>query len=211
MKRLAMCLATLMIPAASFAQDDVDANMNVFITLPSYAGCGDPAFEAIDAGTCADLVSSPSGGPGFLWVVSSREGGYPDGIGGAQFGLNHDLGGGQSWTLCTGGSEIPEPGFPDSGTGNAVTWAGGCYNPAGSAARVGFISVALDAAGSLAVTGDPRIGEAVYADCSALLYRICDRNLGGADLASGTNPICGDNCESTPVQETSWGAIKSLF
>ncbi len=201
----------LVVPVAATAQlYDGDANLNVFLTVPSYAGCSEPEFEAIDAGSCADLVSEPTGGPGFLWCVASREGGFPDGIGGIQFGVEHDLGAGLPWSLCTGGSEIPEPGWPDSGTGNAITWSAGCYHPIGFAARIGYLSPEPDDVGIIELTPDPRIALAVYADCSAVLYEMCEANLGSAELADGTTPVCGENCE-IPIRETSWGAIKSLF
>jgi hypothetical protein len=213
MKRIALCLATLVIPVAAFAQDDPAASINVLLTPPSYSGCGDPAFNFIDAGSCADLSSSGTGGQGFLWVVLSREGGF-SGVGGCQFGLNHTVAA-SGWTLCTGGSEVPEGGWPASGTGNAVTWGGGCYVSPGSNAKIGFLAVNPDNGGSIAITADPRVGSSVWADCDAALWTVCEQYLGSDDLASGTSPSCGDasatGCTATPIEETTWGGIKSLF
>jgi len=153
MKRIALCLAALIIPAMASADIDRDSNINAYVTAASYSGCDDPAFDQIDAGDCAGLGQAAFAGPAFVWVVASREGGYGNGIGGLQFGLDHTLSGG--WALCTGGSEIPEDGWPASGTGNAVTWGGGCYNPAGAAAQVGYVAVGDGAVGPIAIIADP--------------------------------------------------------
>lgn len=205
MKRLAWCLVALMVPAIASAQDDADAFINVTVTPPSYGGCD--AGAGIDDGGCLDLASAPQEN-GFVFVVASRLGGWDDGIGAIQFGLDHTLAG--SWALCTGGSEIPEAGWPASGTGNAATWGGGCYLPAGENALVGFVSVAGPAGGSIQTTGDPRVGAAIYTSCSAVPFNFPAGNLGGdADLADGTTPLCEPT--GTPTVEETWSSLKNLF
>lgn len=204
MKRMALCLAALVIPALASGQDlDDQANINVTSTIPSYSGCDDPAFDSLE-GNCLDTPTDRVAGAAFIWVVASRTGGYGNGIGGAQFGLNHDLAA-QGWSLCTGGSEIPEGGWPASGTGNAVTWGGGCYMSSGEGAVIGYIAVGDGSVGNAAVIGDPRIGDlAVYADCDTETFEICDNGLGSLGEV-----VC--ECGPTPTAETSWGSIKSLF
>jgi hypothetical protein len=204
---MVLCLAALMLPAISSAQPQDDlSSINVTSTNPSYSGCADPFFEVIDAGNCLDLGGARIAGPAFIWVVASRTGGYPDGIGGIQYGIEHDLAI-QGWTLCTGGAEIPQDGWPDSGTGTAATWEGGCYSSPGENAMVGFASVADGSLGNLQITGDPRLPEpqALWADCSAVEYEICPAALGSMDVAR-----C-ESCVGLPTQTTSWGAIKSLY
>jgi hypothetical protein len=206
MKRLAWCLVALMVPALASAQaDDNDSFINVTLTAPSYGGCD--AGASIDALNCLELASAPLDNQ-FVFVVASHLGGYADGIGGAQFGLDHTLAG--TWALCTGGSEIPEGGWPASGTGNAVTWPGGCYAPANENAKIGFVSVGGPAAGSIQVIGDPRVGSAQYANCSAVAFVTPATNLGGdSDLADGTVPTCEPT--GTPTVEETWSSLKSLF
>lgn len=212
MKRLALCLLALLVPAAVFAQNpDGDANVNVLITVPSYTGCADPNYDFIDAGFCEDLVSDPIPGGAFVWVVYSHQGGWADGIAGAQFGIDYSGVDVQSWALCTGGAEIPEAGWPAAGTGNAATWAGGCYNPAAGNARVGFFTVGDGSSGTMGVIPDPRINDTQFTNCTTDLFSICAANLGSADLAGGTLPLCTNECGGTPVEETSWGSIKSMF
>ena len=218
MKRLALCLLALLTPFAAVAQNDLDGevNANLLITQPSYTGCDDPAFEFIDQGNCADLVSAPLGGQSFVWVVVSRNGGFispntgVEGISAWQFGIDYagvDI---VTWTYCTGGLQAPEDGWPASGTGNAVTWGGACYIPGGTNAKVGFFTLTDGSSGSMQIGPDPRNNEAWWTDCETESYVVCNENLGGADLANGTAPICENNC-ATPVEETTWGTIKSMF
>jgi hypothetical protein len=201
---MVLCLAALVLPAISSAQPEDDLfSINVTSTNPSYTGCDDPLFDSIDEGVCADLASDRIAGPAFIWIVASRAGGYPDGIGGIQYGIEHDMAI-DGWNLCTGGAEIPQDGWPDSGTGTAATWAAGCYASPGENAKVGFASVSDGSLGNLQVTGDPRIGgQALWADCSAVEYEICPAALGSIDDL---------RCECfSPTRTTSWGAIKSLY
>ena len=210
MKRLLLCLLALMLPLTAFAVTDELANINVVVTPASYGGCADGAV--FEAGTCADLVSSPVGGFAFVWIVLSNEGGFPNGVGGARFGVEYDLVGAViPWALCTGGSEISEDGWPASGTGNAVTWSGGCYDPPSQVAVIGYLTADDGASGFCNVIGDPRVGFAQYSDCLPTEFELCPENLGGCDLAVGCTPVCGDHCEVTPVEEMSWGKIKSLY
>jgi len=212
MKRLVLVAAAVLIPATAQSQDTL-ANMNLHITGPSYAGCEDAAFDGIDAGDCSGLASDAIDGTAFVWIVASREGGFSGGgVGGAQFGIEHTGVDATGWTLCTGGSEIPEGSWPASGSGNAVTWGGGCYDPAGSAAKVGFLGVNNGATGTIAIIADPRIAEALWASCDQTTFDICGDNLGGAQLDAGTTPVCGDACEGgTPTEGVTWSQVKSLF
>ncbi len=194
------------------AQIDEATTLHPVLTGPSYAGCTDPAFDFIDAADCGPLGSASIAGPSFLWFTVVRTGGFPNGIGGTQFGIEHDLGSGLGWALCTGGSEIPEDLWPDSGTGNAMTWADGCFVSPGEHARVGFLSLTTGDAGYLRFTGDPRIEEAVYADCDAALFEICAGALEEYDLASGIDVECSsDYCAVIPVEEMSWGRVKAAY
>jgi hypothetical protein len=215
MTRIALLALAALVPATALAQAplDIQTNVNLHLTQPSYSGCGDPAFDLIDAGDCAGLASSAIDGAAFLWVVASREGGFSGGgIGGIQFGVDYEGVDPSGWSLCTGGAEIPDGSWPASGSGNAVVWASGCYAPAGTAAVVGFFAVPNGATGTMGITTDPRIVEALWADCEATEFEICPENLGGASLASGTTPLCGNECEGgTPVDEVTWGQVKALF
>ncbi len=207
----------LALGTGSEARDlDICWMVNVAVTLPSYAGCADPDLVALDELDCVDVPIGASVGPGFVWVVINHLDGFENGIGGAQFGLSHDLGF-VPWTLCTGGSEIPMDGWPASGTGNAVVWTDGCYEPPSETARVGFLSVAETSSGEIFVVGDPRIGDTIFADCNADLFSICHSSSGGGsltDLYLACEP-CGKSgypCyDGTPAEATTWGRLRSVF
>jgi len=210
MKSIALCLAALMVPALALAEIDVDASMNLLITPPSYSGCADEQFDWIDGSVCADLTSTAVAGYSFVWVVASDGENWPGGIGGIQFGIEYTASV-TGWTLCTGGQEVSEDGWPASGKGNAVTWAGGCYDHDGGNARVGFFSLEDGATGGMTITADPRTGDAMYSDCVPASSLICPENLGwDEDFSDGIAPNC-DTCPGTPTRETTWGRIKDRF
>ena len=68
------------------------------------------------------------------------------------------------------------------------------------------------AAGLFAVIPDDQLEppQVIYADCLEDRFAPCDNNLASADLGVGTVPLCTNEC-GTPVEETSWGAVKSMF
>lgn len=176
-----------------------DVNLNLTLTPASYSGCDDPAFVAIDEGDCGDLASAPIEGPAFVWVVA----GVGDGsLAGLQFGAVHDAAV-EGWTLCTGGLEIPENGWPASGTGIAVTWSDDCYDPPGEVARVGYFRVPDGSAGTVALTADPRIEATLWSSCTGEDIPICPGLLGAADLSVGTIPLCGPASAEVPSVPTS--------
>ncbi len=115
-------------------------NINLMMEPPQYGGCGVsvPYLESFE--TCENLVFDPWYPQiVFVHVVASRSPDFDEGIGGLQFGIEYENVEIQGWGLCTGGSEIPEAGWPRSGTGNAVTWPGGCYDPETQLAPVALL------------------------------------------------------------------------
>ena len=129
MKRIALCLMLgLLVPMVANAQFvDPEVKVVLLASMPSYGGCADPQYAFMNEGVCEDLLSYDTSGTPYVWVIVSRNDGWPDGIGAAQFGIEYDAAV-AAWTLCTGGSEIPVDDWPQSGAGLAATWAGGCYD-----------------------------------------------------------------------------------
>ncbi len=231
MRRL-ITIAALLVPVVAKADPGaIDKyTIDVHFQPPSYLGCTEGAVA--DAALNCDVLNPVAIDvgeftPNFAWLIAGSipEGtgpGAEGGIGGLQFGLEYPetvfLGGG--FTLCTGGSEIPQDDldgtWPESGTGNAVTWAGGCYlvtdNPDG-VTKIGFIPINPGSTGFLFVRGDPRIGEAQAAGCDAITFRICRQLLGCGQTEPGGPPgeiRCGGFC-AIPIVESSWGQIKSAY
>jgi hypothetical protein len=162
-----------------------------------------------------------------VWVIV---GGVPDGttfgesggVGGLQFGIEYSEGTVvSSWTLCSGGSQIPQQNeggtWPSSGTGNAVTFSGGCKTVTANEdglTKVGYFTIQpRSSPGVIRFTEDPRIGMALAADCAATPIRICRESLGVGDLTvggSGGTNVCGTLC-AVPVREATWGSIKAAY
>lgn len=228
MKRFAMGLATVVIAAgAAQGNEAYPYSINTHFSFPSYSGCAEAAVAdgALNCGIIdTDANDYGPGQPNFVWILVGNVPpgtgpGADGGIGGIQFGMDHSI---QilSWALCTGGSEIPQDDlqgtWPASGTGNAITWGGGCKlvtdNDEGLT-RVGYLTVA-PGAGQVAIAGDPRIGgQAQAAECNTNSIRICTQALGAGDAVvggGGGRSTCGYKC-TVPTETTSWGSLKSIY
>jgi hypothetical protein len=178
----------------------------VLLTPASYSGCSDSSFDWIEQSLCFGLNSSPIAGPALAWVVASEPTGFPGGIASIQFGVEHDASVG-SWTSCTGGLEIAEPGWPASGTGNALTWDD-CVSDTGGNVRVGYFFLSAGDVGTIQVVGDPRQGsQAAYTNCNVEAVGICRANLGTLDLADPDPPVCADVPGPPPNAATDCVAI----
>ncbi len=214
---LSIVFAAGMFSTVATAQElDPLVNINFIVDPTSVVNC--TIFEDRMPDDCDGLGND--GFPNYAYAIGvyvSREGGWPNGIGGLQFGIEYDVEGADVvvWTLCTGGAEIPGPGWPASGTGNAVTYPGGCHVPEGEVVLVGVLLFMRydfeDLIGHVRVTADPRIGQAIYADCDPTSYEICEPNMASWTFATDVVPLCGNYCGGTPVEETTWGGIKSQY
>ena len=152
MKTLQMTLAIMMIAsgivvAPGLAQET--SGLVLHMAPADYSGCAALPEPGL---TCSDIeIIGDSSQPQYLFVSTFgfNDTNYPGwggsadaGIGAVQFGISYDdaaitlLG---SMVLCTGGAEIPQTdpiAWPAPNTGNAVTWAGACYeSPARTISR----------------------------------------------------------------------------
>jgi len=207
-----------LLAAAPALAQDVDPHTGIVVQTFPWAvfTCSDPAYtwetecEEMDA-TVGEFQNH------VVAVYATREGGWPEGIGGIQFGIEYAFENGQvtSWTLCSGGSEVPEAGWPASGTGNAVTWMAGCHVPPGEVAFVGAFLVYTESFGEpvtgwLRITADPRVGQALVADCETNLAEVCSDALVTWTAGESLPDVCGA-CIATPTRSTSWGELKRGF
>jgi hypothetical protein len=203
---LVAAAALLPNPTTVVADANQHVNVNVLLTPASYSGCSDSSFDWIEQSLCFGLNSSPIAGPALAWVVASEPTGFPGGIASIQFGVEHDASVG-SWTSCTGGLEIAEPGWPASGTGNALTWDD-CVSDTGGNVRVGYFFLSAGDVGTIQVVGDPRQGsQAAYTNCNVEAVGICRANLGTLDLADPDPPVCADVPGPPPNAATDCVAI----
>ena len=143
-------------------------------------------------------------------------GGAQNGAGAVQFGIDYISTGETqlwNWTVCNNYQEIgligPNGGWPSSGSGNAVAF-GGCVNPAGpdGMIAIGYLfTSATVTSGNQSFAPDPIDGDMVVTDCDAITW---DINFSGVLEFAGAGGTKG--CDGlVPIQETSWGEIKSIF
>ncbi len=116
------------------ADDSSPYSLLMHVKVTSYAGCMDWDMDDVrlDCGVInTDGIDESPYAPIGVWIVM---GGVPPcegtdgGIGGVQFGIRYeDTVQVNGWSLCNSGAGIAGEGWPDSGTGYAAAWPGGCY------------------------------------------------------------------------------------
>jgi len=215
--------------AAPAVGGDVDSYSLIYhMAAPSFSGCNDPAVAdaALSCSAIDPDANDYSGQPNFMWVLVGAvpEGvgpGAPGGIGGVQFGIAYDFDVAPSgWTLCSGGSEIQQDNlegtWPESGTGNAITFGGGCKlvtENSDGVTRVGFFNVTATT-GTAWFVPDPRTGVAEAADCDTSPTILCKALYSStADAVidgGGGFSACGISC-TNPTRTSTWGDLKGLY
>jgi len=191
---------------------DPMTSMNLYLAEPDYDGCG--TFDEGAHDDCDDLVVAPHPGLTFLWILISREDGYPQGVGGLGFGIAHSGIGTPGWQNCTGGTQFVSNDWPDSGSGIVIFWQDQCYFPPRENAKIGYFVIEDGASGMFAVIGNPLFNPQVvqWENCDFEIFDLCEGNLAAVELDSSFGPVCGDNCNGpTPVVETTWSRLKGQF
>jgi len=209
--------------AASVASASNPFGFVLHMTPATYSGCATIDDATL---TCEGIdVQGDSAAPQqFAWLIAygwTTIPGWPTepvvrGIGGAEFGIHYPAEVAvQGWTLCTGGSEIPQNDalgvWPASETGNAVTWTGGEYTQPSGFAKIGFFAVPQGSTGRMTVMGDPRIDRAEIAAADTQIFLVPPAAYSSADIDESTDEGRAACREDVPVQEASWGKIKSMF
>lgn len=225
--RVALIVAAVLVamhaPTASSKAEPAGARaytIDFHFSAPTPVGClalGDGAIA-----TCGTL--QPNGfvstQPRWAWIVltgipEDQGGGEAGGIRSVSFGIEHSLAE-PVWSLCNGGSEMPDATWPASGTGITVTWPDDCYHATASAVggtRVGILTIASDASGPITVVPNPATGVASVTDCDGVVYELCPGALGVADATPAGDmgvTACGNAC-ATPAASLTWGNIKAAF
>lgn len=230
-RAVSLLLVGSLLLAGPVIAGDYPYSVNFHFSFPSYSGCNE-ATVADAALTCGVIDTDANdygpGQPNFVWLlvggVPAGSGpGAPGGIGGIQFGLYHSDDGISisSWTLCTGGSEIPQDDltgtWPEDGTGNAITWAGGCRlvtDNADGLTRIGYFTLFPGPGGVFSIDDDPRTGSAEAAECDASPRRLCTWLLGRGDTTIGGGEgenTCDYYCLVDPVAEMTWSGLKAMY
>jgi len=120
------------------------------------------------------------------------------------------------FTLCAD-LEFPQTAWPETGSGNVITFdaISNCQNgnPGdGTQALIGAFYVYAYEASQFALINHPASDKIAVANCSASENDIPATSAGFVDFGGnlGCNP-CLASCVPTPVEETTWGSVKTLF
>lgn len=171
------------------------------------------ACDALDARSmrCGDdfNVAPSSSDDYFAWVIV----GDVSAVTGAIFGVSYESTVNvATWVGCTP-LQIPEPGWPASGSGAVVAWE--CLQTSSNKlVKVGFFYVTSGSTGGLSIAPHPRpvTGPALaISDCNSAFDVACEYNgrlvFGGAGGYLPTD--C--RCSGPPAVESSWSAIKAQY
>jgi len=172
-------------------------------------------------------VSSAPTRDSFAWIVATSREDVPVlelGIGALRFGIRTEERSFDQWFLCTGGTQDPQDGWPDSGTGITVTWPDDCYVPEGGSAVVGFLTLSRAPGGWYEIGKDPRIDDAEVTFCDGAPYGLLGaahrQELVRGDLTDPTidcqvhaDPVGKPVCVPPPVpaRSSTWGTVKALY
>jgi len=226
---LLVACTTLGLASVALAGENANAAISLHITKPTSKStqCSSFSFQQ-NATDPFDTKGQPcSNGTGSfdVWIVVCN-GSDSVGIAGAEFGIEYDGAAGSGvditgWKACSD-LEFPQDDWPQSGSGNLVTWAD-CQltnlvqNPpqARTAYAVcGVLSVSVYGQDQLAITPRPVSGRLKVADCNAVEDDITDAVVARGGIAtfcsnrSGYNYCKGKNL---PGQEATWGKLKTMY
>jgi hypothetical protein len=177
--------------------------------------------------TCGGIADSGAQTLAFkkLWVIAygwEDAPGWPTNrpLGAAQFGLTFDQGlvfpvG--IWTLCTGGLNIVENGFPGTpDTGVSVTWPGSGYTQPSGFAKIGFVVLQPGSDGRVTIAP----GQAGLVNLASwgspgdppVAVDVPGAGWSSADVA-GSTPSDGRRAcdEAVPVETSTWGRLKATY
>ncbi len=216
-----------LVSTSALAQGDCPGNEYGFVVHfedASYAGCSQLDDDVLDCDALA--AAGATGVDQFAWLVTygwENIPGWPigPGLGGVEFGIEYDptvdvL----SWSLCTGGNEIPQDDengtWPESHTGNAMTWGSADYMQPSGFAKVGYLTIAAGSAGRLAIIDDPRIGAAYIASGYHPPFEPQQFEVPPTGWSVGSVDGSGPTCKTcdlmgTPITETSWSRLRQMY
>lgn len=212
-------LATVAFATSSHAGANANAKIQLHVLgTTAKAQCtrtaATPACQSV-------ITNAPVGGNYYTYLLVT-DGNQAAGIAGVQFGIVYPAGWFVEWHICAT-LEFAMAGFPQSGTGDLVTWdsttrcqrsePGGAGT--GVVAPAGYFYMTPYTPGVMQVVPRQADNVAKVADCTAAEDVVegggvvrTPSHLGAAGFPSGGFNPCG---LVTPVQSTTWGAVKSIY
>lgn len=202
----ALCVAFVCMMASNA---EAIKNQNVKYALhdagPHNAKTNTCSFTMTDCLTEMNIVGGGGGAREDIYVLALDA----DGIAGIRYGICCE---GSfyfyGWTKCCD-LEIPTGSWPGCGEGNAQTWA---VEEPGPNVTAGILDVYVYGPSTMSVCVDPREGFAEVCD-GTQPSPICFKFTSSAHFGSvGFGGMEGFNpCNIIPVDQTSWGAVKSIY
>jgi len=212
---------------------DYSARILLHLTQPlSKDACLNGRLSDCRDASVSGALSGSSGPWYYAYVLVAR--GSISSVAGLQLGISYDhnqagdMSDGKgvdifSWNFCAdrqfptpAGFPPGAPNWPEPGSGNLITWYLDTNCQFGETAVAGYFYLAAYSPDVLRITARPVDGKAAVADCIPRVYDMEAGDLGFATFSDGAripgcNPCITDCVSPTPIRETTWGAIKSLF
>ena len=151
------------------------------------------------------------------------------GLAGMQFGIDYTRGkpGSEalivhSWTSCSD-LEFSGDNWPQSGTGNILTWVSPENCQVSSMVPAGYFTVSAYAPSSMALIPHPAAGSMKVANCAgaeAIIENyVKPARVGWVSMGGGIRGTSSDGCNPllepcdavTPIRPTTWGKVKALY
>lgn len=164
---------------------------------------------------CADFTTSQPTLSGVLILIAVAKADPDSGIAGISFGIEaNPTIGIFGWDLC-GDQEFSTAGWPSNATGNTVTWNPNTncqrevFGTEGVQAYTGALYIYAYGDGALTVTPNFAAGDSVLrvSDCNGAESAL---SAPGGAVGFGTTPGYTPCSPAVPVEQTTWGKIKSL-
>ncbi|MDI6809564.1 MAG: hypothetical protein QME66_11375 [Candidatus Eisenbacteria bacterium] len=219
-------IALSLFAGLSFASNNGNAKIALHVTSPGTAKTR--CTVAVVPATCSQIVpyNATAGGASYDVYVCVYD--FTE-MTATEFGIDYTeslVNGLKIWSFtgCALAGEFmitsPTPAWPAPGSG--VVYTAYCINktftPSGDneVVNIGyFYLTAYGSGGRLSIIGSPRASTAEITDCAAqpshtdVISGNTPSNLGYADFGSGTGYKPG--CGGVPVEDHTWGKIKSLY
>src|SRR5262245_57702970 len=227
---LLVACTTLGLASVALAGENANAGISLHITKPTSKAtkCSSFTFQgqALDPFDTKGQPCSNGSGSFDVWIVICN-GSDSVGLAGAEFGIEYDGASGSGvditgWRACSD-LEFPQDDWPQSGSGNLVTWADcqltNLVTTGGSSGNTAFavagvFSVAVFGQDQMEITPRPVSGSLKVADCNAVEDDITGAVVSRGGIATFCTNRQGYNyCKgkALPGETKTWGQIKTLY
>jgi hypothetical protein len=216
MKKLVLTAVALALicslPGGAYAAMNHNGKFGLHLAGPHDSKANTCDYVMMDCLSAVTHVVTPMGSRWDIYVIAMDV----VGIQGVRYGLRVEtaLGPGllfYGWTNC-GALEIPTPGWPGHGEGNAQTWF---VEQPGPHVTVGILDLYVypGTNAKICTAVDPRVGFSEFCDGDEL-SPLCNKHYADRHAAYGCvgfNRLGYNPCEVVPEERTTWGLMKAIY